>query len=47
MTHVGLVPDIECYDMCSQGWDYLILKSLLNLITENKGNPVGPGAVNS
>ncbi len=42
MTHVGLDPDLECYDVCSQGWDFLILKSLFNLITENQGNPVGP-----
>ncbi|HEX5157403.1 MAG TPA: SRPBCC domain-containing protein [Ktedonobacterales bacterium] len=46
MTHVGLVPDMECYDMCKEGWDFLMLTSLLNLITENKGNPVGPDAVN-
>ncbi len=41
MTHVGLVPEIECYEECSGGWNYLIQKSLLNLITEDKGNPVG------
>ena len=46
MTHVGLVPDIECYGVCSQGWDFLVHKSLLNLITENKGNPAGPPADN-
>jgi hypothetical protein len=46
MTHVGLVPDLECYDVCSQGWDFLIDKSLLNLITDNKGNPAGPAALN-
>jgi len=39
MTHVGLVPDLECYDVCSQGWSFLVDKSLLNLITDNKGTP--------
>ena len=46
MTHVGLVPDIECYEVCSRGWNFLLQKSLLNLITENKGNPAAPAAVN-
>ncbi len=40
MTHMGLVPEIECYEACSVGWNFLIQKSLLNLITEDKGNPI-------
>ena len=44
MTHVGLVPALECYDDCRQGWDFLTQKSLLNLLIEDKGNPVGPDA---
>lgn len=39
MTHLGLVPDIECYDNCRKGWDFYIEKSLFNLLTENKGMP--------
>ncbi len=40
MTHEGLVPEFECFDQCRLGWDYLIGKSLLNLLTSNKGMPV-------
>jgi hypothetical protein len=37
--HHGLVPDVECYDACTKGWDYYIRGSLFKLITEGKGNP--------
>lgn len=41
MTHVGLTPELECYDTCTtKGWDYLLHKSLSKLLTENKGLPV-------
>jgi hypothetical protein len=40
MTHVGLVPNIECFDKCTLGWDYLLNKSLFRFLTENKGLPV-------
>jgi hypothetical protein len=39
MTHLGLVPQFECYDMCKQGWDFLLHQSLIRLLTENKGLP--------
>lgn len=39
MTHIGLVPGIECYDKCNAGWNYFIKESLLSLITEEKGFP--------
>ena len=39
MTHVGLVPEFECFDQCRLGWDYLIGKSLLNFLNTNKGVP--------
>ncbi len=38
-THVGLVPDFECYDDCSNAWGGYINTSLRNLITRGKGQP--------
>jgi Activator of Hsp90 ATPase homolog 1-like protein len=32
-THVGLVPNVECFDACSNGWDFFVGGSLRNLIT--------------
>jgi Activator of Hsp90 ATPase homolog 1-like protein len=37
-THLGLVPQIECFKDCSNGWNYY-LQSLLNLITTGVGQP--------
>ncbi len=39
-THIGLVPETECYDNCVKGWDQYIKGSLFKLITEGKGMPV-------
>ena len=38
-THIGLVPEVECYDMCVKGWDQYVKGSLLKLITEGEGQP--------
>ncbi len=38
-THVGLVPALECYGMCSEGWSFYIKDSLRKLITTGKGKP--------
>jgi uncharacterized protein YndB with AHSA1/START domain len=38
-THVGLVPDYECYDVCSTAWGGYITSSLRNLITKGVGQP--------
>ena len=38
-THLGLVPEYECYDACSNGWDIYINSSLRDLITTGKGQP--------
>ena len=38
-THIGLVPEAECYNGCVKGWDQYIKGSLLNLLTEGKGSP--------
>jgi activator of Hsp90 ATPase-like protein len=37
--HEGLVPAIECFDACSNGWNYYLHDSLFKLITTGKGNP--------
>lgn len=39
MTHIGLVPEIECYTACEKGWDQHIKQSLLKLMTEGTGYP--------
>ncbi|MGC4021057.1 MAG: SRPBCC domain-containing protein [Cyclobacteriaceae bacterium] len=39
-THVGLVPDAECYKDCEVGWNEHIGESLVKFIEEGKGMPV-------
>lgn len=43
-THVGLAPDIECYNGCSDAWRYYIRGSLRKLITTGKGPTSGSPA---
>ena len=38
-TQLGLVPEIECYNACSNAWSDYIQNSLRSLITIGKGNP--------
>lgn len=38
-TQVGLVPAVECYEMCRDAWTNFINKSLYDLITTGKGQP--------
>ena len=38
-THIGLVPESECYQDCFKGWNYFLQHSLFNLITTGKGQP--------
>lgn len=38
-THIGLTPQMECYDDCVYGWNFYIGKSLPNLLESGKGNP--------
>jgi Activator of Hsp90 ATPase homolog 1-like protein len=35
-THVGLLPEVECFDACSNAWGSYIKGSLRNLITTGK-----------
>jgi len=37
--HVGLVPQVECYESCVQGWDQYVKGSLFKLLTEGQGTP--------
>jgi hypothetical protein len=41
MTHVGLVPEHQCYQNCEEGWNFFVKESLFKLMTENKGLPDG------
>jgi uncharacterized protein YndB with AHSA1/START domain len=38
-TQVGLVPDYECYDVCSTAWSSYVTGSLRSLITTGEGQP--------
>jgi hypothetical protein len=38
-THWGLVPEVECFGDCSNGWNHYLKQSLLPLITTGKGQP--------
>ena len=35
-THVGLIPEKECYENCERGWDFLIKERLFNFINNGK-----------
>ena len=38
-SHLGLVPQVECYNSCSNAWGQYIKGSLFKLLTEGKGTP--------
>jgi uncharacterized protein YndB with AHSA1/START domain len=40
--HVGLTPQLECFDMCRQGWDHY-LPSLVGYVDRGQGNRRPPG----
>lgn len=40
-THLGLVPEYECYNVCREGWTNYIDNSLRSLITTGIGLPNG------
>src|ERR1017187_3111964 len=38
-THVGLAPEYECFDLCSNSWSFYLHTSLRALIRTGKGLP--------
>jgi len=38
-THLGLVPEYQCFDVCSTSWGSYINGSLKSLINTGKGHP--------
>jgi hypothetical protein len=42
-THLGLVPEYECFDVCSNAWGFYVNGSLRSLITTGEGQPNGRG----
>ncbi len=38
-THLGLVPECECFEMCSTSWGSYINGSLKSLIATGEGHP--------
>ncbi len=38
-THLGLVPEYECFDRCSKAWGFFIKESLRSLIATGAGQP--------
>jgi hypothetical protein len=39
LTHIGLVPGIECYGGCEKAWDQYIKENLFNSLKKRKGTP--------
>ncbi len=42
-THIGLVPEYECYNICRGAWSNYINNSLHKLISTGKGQPNSAG----
>lgn len=39
LTHEGLIPSLECYEICEQGWDYFFVSSLKKYLDAGEGSP--------
>ena len=39
LVHEGLIPSLECYNVCEQGWDYYFVKSLKQYLDSGEGFP--------
>lgn len=37
--HIGLNPDLLCYDICQAGWDFFFLESLKKYLDSGSGTP--------
>jgi hypothetical protein len=44
VTHLGLVPEFECFESCSSGWGFFVNGSLQRLITTGDGPATPPWA---
>ncbi len=42
-THVGLVPEHECYDVCDDAWSSYVLGNLRTLVDTGSPIPAPPG----
>ena len=38
LTHIGLNPDVECYNICTSGWQQFV-ESLKSYVEAGKGSP--------
>ena len=38
-THIGLQPDLDCFEICQAGWDFFFLDSLKLYLNEGEGKP--------
>jgi hypothetical protein len=43
-AHVGLIPEFECFDQCSNAWGFFVNGSLRRLITAGEGPTAPPWA---
>lgn len=39
IVHEGLIPSLNCYEVCEQGWDYYFVKSLRQYLDTGKWLP--------
>lgn len=39
MTHEGLVPEVECFEACEQGWNHHFGESMKQFLTDGHGMP--------
>jgi hypothetical protein len=38
-VHEGLVPELRCFDACQNGWEFILRRSLRQLIEAREGAP--------
>jgi len=38
-THIGLPPEMKCWDMCKSGWDHYLPDSLKDFLSGTEGRP--------